>query len=75
MDPVSRFRKWIESNGWWSNEAEAELRSRLRKQVYFVFRIKSFQRRTHTPTCTCAHTRETTSIYEQKIEKQEQKGQ
>ncbi|KGN48345.1 2-oxoisovalerate dehydrogenase subunit alpha 2, mitochondrial isoform X1 [Cucumis sativus] len=33
MDPVSRFRKWIESNGWWSNEAEAELRSRLRKQL------------------------------------------
>ncbi|XP_022132554.1 2-oxoisovalerate dehydrogenase subunit alpha 2, mitochondrial [Momordica charantia] len=32
-DPVSRFRKWIESNGWWSNEAESELRSSLRKQL------------------------------------------
>ncbi|KAK9291858.1 hypothetical protein L1049_019808 [Liquidambar formosana] len=32
-DPVTRFRKWIESNGWWSGEAESELRSSVRKEL------------------------------------------
>ncbi|EXB37667.1 2-oxoisovalerate dehydrogenase subunit alpha [Morus notabilis] len=27
-NPVNRFRKWVERNGWWSDEAETELRSR-----------------------------------------------
>lgn len=35
-DPIARFRKWIESNGWWSGEAESELRSNVRKQVKLV---------------------------------------
>lgn len=35
-DPITRFRKWIESNGWWSGEAESELRSNVRKQVKLV---------------------------------------
>ncbi|PKI32851.1 hypothetical protein CRG98_046760 [Punica granatum] len=31
-DPVNRLRKWIERNGWWSSEAESELRIDVRKQ-------------------------------------------
>ncbi|XP_077213350.1 2-oxoisovalerate dehydrogenase subunit alpha 2, mitochondrial-like isoform X2 [Tasmannia lanceolata] len=32
-DPVSRFRKWVESNAWWSDLAESELRSDVRKKI------------------------------------------
>ncbi|EEF46052.1 2-oxoisovalerate dehydrogenase, putative [Ricinus communis] len=38
-DPVMRFLKWIESNGWWSNEAESELRSSIRKQLLNVIQV------------------------------------
>ncbi|KAM7274664.1 hypothetical protein ACFE04_016530 [Oxalis oulophora] len=38
-DPVSRFRKWVESNGWWSNEAESELRSNVRKQILHAIQV------------------------------------
>ncbi|XP_031281865.1 2-oxoisovalerate dehydrogenase subunit alpha 2, mitochondrial-like [Pistacia vera] len=33
QDPVTRLRKWIQSNGWWSDENESELRSNTRKQL------------------------------------------
>eukprot|EP00268_Persea_americana_P069149 TRINITY_DN976_c0_g1_i2.p1 TRINITY_DN976_c0_g1~~TRINITY_DN976_c0_g1_i2.p1 ORF type:complete len:481 (-),score=92.76 TRINITY_DN976_c0_g1_i2:285-1727(-) len=32
-DPVSRFRKWVEGNGWWSEADESELRSNVRKKI------------------------------------------
>ncbi|KAL3513767.1 hypothetical protein ACH5RR_026484 [Cinchona calisaya] len=32
-NPVARFRKWAQSNGWWSDEDESELRSNIRKQL------------------------------------------
>lgn len=32
-NPVNRFRKWVEDNGWWSEEDESKLRSNARKQV------------------------------------------
>lgn len=35
-DPVTRFRQWIESNGWWNAEAESEHRYSVRKQVRFA---------------------------------------
>ncbi|KAA8547026.1 hypothetical protein F0562_003455 [Nyssa sinensis] len=38
-DPVSRFKKWIESNGWWSDEAEFELRSSVRKQLLHAIQV------------------------------------
>ncbi|KAL3721428.1 hypothetical protein ACJRO7_033858 [Eucalyptus globulus] len=38
-DPVSRLRKWIESNGWWSDEAESELRSNVRKQLLHAIQV------------------------------------
>lgn len=38
-DPIARFRKWIESNGWWSGEAESELRSSVRKQLLDAIQV------------------------------------
>lgn len=32
-NPVNRFRKWVERNGWWSAKDETELRSSVKKQV------------------------------------------
>lgn len=40
QDPVTRLRKWIQSNGWWSDENESELRSNARKQVKLVLASK-----------------------------------
>ncbi|XVF61035.1 hypothetical protein PTKIN_Ptkin08bG0096000 [Pterospermum kingtungense] len=38
-DPVTRFRKWIESNGWWSGEAESQLRSSIRNQLLHAIQL------------------------------------
>ncbi|KAG9457220.1 hypothetical protein H6P81_001728 [Aristolochia fimbriata] len=38
-DPVTRFRKWIEINGWWSDVEEAELRSDVRKQLLDAIQV------------------------------------
>ncbi|KDP39402.1 hypothetical protein JCGZ_03684 [Jatropha curcas] len=38
-DPVTRLRKWIESNGWWSNEAESDLRNTVRKQLLKAIQV------------------------------------
>lgn len=32
-NPVNKFRNWVENNGWWGDEAEAELRTAVRKEV------------------------------------------
>lgn len=32
-DPVTRFRYWIERNGWWNDVEETELRNSARKQI------------------------------------------
>ncbi|RZC54465.1 hypothetical protein C5167_013318 [Papaver somniferum] len=32
-DPIARYRKWVEMNGWWSDEDESQLRIEARKQV------------------------------------------
>ncbi|KAL9271774.1 2-oxoisovalerate dehydrogenase subunit alpha 2, mitochondrial-like protein [Drosera capensis] len=32
-DPVMRFRKWVERNGWWNDDEESQLRYHVRKQV------------------------------------------
>ncbi|KAL1207989.1 2-oxoisovalerate dehydrogenase subunit alpha 1 [Cardamine amara subsp. amara] len=32
-NPVNRFKKWVDDNGWWSDEAESELRTNTRKQL------------------------------------------
>ncbi|XP_068647452.1 2-oxoisovalerate dehydrogenase subunit alpha 2, mitochondrial [Aristolochia californica] len=38
-EPITRFRKWIESNGWWSDVAEAKLRSDVRKQLLDAIQV------------------------------------
>ncbi|KAL7155798.1 hypothetical protein ABFS83_03G099600 [Erythranthe nasuta] len=37
--PISRFRKWVERNGWWSDEEETELRKDARKQVLNAIQV------------------------------------
>lgn len=32
-DPISRYRKWVERNGWWCDDAESEFRSSVRKEL------------------------------------------
>ncbi|XP_074567420.1 2-oxoisovalerate dehydrogenase subunit alpha 2, mitochondrial isoform X1 [Curcuma longa] len=38
-DPVSKFRKWVEGNGWWSDVAEEEHRSNTRKELLRAIQI------------------------------------
>lgn len=38
-DPVSRYRKWVEGNGWWSDAAETELRSKVRKELLQAIQV------------------------------------
>lgn len=38
-NPVNRFRKWVERNGWWSEEKESELRSSIKKQLLQVIQV------------------------------------
>ncbi|XP_050205657.1 2-oxoisovalerate dehydrogenase subunit alpha 2, mitochondrial-like [Mercurialis annua] len=38
-DPVMRFKRWIENNGWWSSDAESEHRSSMRKQILNVIQV------------------------------------
>ncbi|KAE8655916.1 2-oxoisovalerate dehydrogenase subunit alpha 2 [Hibiscus syriacus] len=38
-DPVTRFRKWIEANGWWGSETESQLRSSIRNQLLQAIQI------------------------------------
>ncbi|PON81550.1 Dehydrogenase, E1 component [Trema orientale] len=38
-DPVTRFRKWIESNGWWNTDVESELRNSVRKQMLQAIQV------------------------------------
>ncbi|XP_057973393.1 2-oxoisovalerate dehydrogenase subunit alpha 1, mitochondrial-like isoform X2 [Malania oleifera] len=32
-DPIARFRKWVSRNGWWSEQDESDLRTRVRDQI------------------------------------------
>ena len=32
-NPVNRFKRWVEGNGWWGDEDEAKLRESVKKQV------------------------------------------
>lgn len=38
-DPVMRFRKWIQSNGWWTEALESELRSNARTEVLQAIQV------------------------------------
>ncbi|KAH7519714.1 2-oxoisovalerate dehydrogenase subunit alpha 2, mitochondrial isoform X2 [Ziziphus jujuba] len=38
-NPVNRFRKWVERNGWWSDKEESELRSSVKKQLLKAIQV------------------------------------
>ncbi|KAJ7945229.1 2-oxoisovalerate dehydrogenase subunit alpha 2, mitochondrial-like [Quillaja saponaria] len=38
-DPVARFRKWIEGNGWWDDEAETHIRDSARQQILHAIQV------------------------------------
>ncbi|XVF39193.1 hypothetical protein PTKIN_Ptkin01aG0015900 [Pterospermum kingtungense] len=38
-NPVNKFRKWVEINGWWSERDEAELRSSIKKQLLEAIQV------------------------------------
>ncbi|KAK4717408.1 hypothetical protein R3W88_015746 [Solanum pinnatisectum] len=42
-DPVSRFKKWIEREGWLNSQVESELRSNIRKQVLQAIQVAEKQ--------------------------------
>ncbi|KAK6132238.1 hypothetical protein DH2020_034021 [Rehmannia glutinosa] len=38
-NPTTRFRKWVQTNGWWRDEDETELRESIRKQVLNAIQV------------------------------------
>lgn len=52
-DPVARFRKWIERNGWWNDMAESELRNSLRQQVNYLVPENPLVDARHHTTVSC----------------------
>lgn len=38
-NPISRYRNWVERNGWWNEEQESELRRSVRKQVMNAIQV------------------------------------
>ncbi|KAM7511147.1 hypothetical protein LguiB_010022 [Lonicera macranthoides] len=37
--PIARYRKWVERNGWWSDDDESKLRANVRKQVIEAIQV------------------------------------
>ncbi|XP_022753563.1 2-oxoisovalerate dehydrogenase subunit alpha 1, mitochondrial-like [Durio zibethinus] len=48
-NPVNKFRKWVESNSWWSEREEAEHRSSIKKQLLQAIQVAE---RTEKPPLT-----------------------
>ncbi|KAK7350896.1 hypothetical protein VNO77_09935 [Canavalia gladiata] len=38
-DPVAKFRKWLERNGWWNDMAESELMNSVRRQLLHTIQV------------------------------------
>lgn len=38
-NPLARFRKWVQRNGWWTDEQETNLRGSVRKQVLQAIQV------------------------------------
>ncbi|OMO52087.1 Dehydrogenase, E1 component [Corchorus capsularis] len=38
-NPVHRFRNWVQSNGWWTEQQETELRNSIRKQLLQAIQV------------------------------------
>ncbi|KAK6150756.1 hypothetical protein DH2020_015688 [Rehmannia glutinosa] len=39
QDPVARFRKWLEGQGWWTTPSEIELRDHARREVLHAIQV------------------------------------
>ncbi|KAL9234217.1 hypothetical protein vseg_009112 [Gypsophila vaccaria] len=37
--PVTRFRKWVESNGWWNEEHESSIRKTVKKEMIHAIQV------------------------------------
>ncbi|VAI02370.1 unnamed protein product [Triticum turgidum subsp. durum] len=42
-DPVSRYRKWVQGNGWWCDTQESELRNNVRQELISVQLLQAIQ--------------------------------
>ncbi|KAL6906187.1 hypothetical protein ACP4OV_003788 [Aristida adscensionis] len=38
-DPISRYRKWVQGNGWWSDAEESKLRSKVRQELLQAIQV------------------------------------
>lgn len=38
-NPIARFRKWVNGNGWWSDEDESKLRANVRQQLMDAIQV------------------------------------
>ncbi|KAI9113215.1 hypothetical protein K1719_015740 [Acacia pycnantha] len=38
-NPVNRFRRWVESNGWWGDEDELKLRQSVKKELLQAIQV------------------------------------
>lgn len=38
-DPISRYRKWVQGNGWWCDEDESELRNNVRQELLKAIQV------------------------------------
>ncbi|XP_042482102.1 2-oxoisovalerate dehydrogenase subunit alpha 2, mitochondrial-like [Macadamia integrifolia] len=38
-DPVTKFKKWVQRNGWWTDKDESELRSSVRKELLHAIQV------------------------------------
>ncbi|XP_062203092.1 2-oxoisovalerate dehydrogenase subunit alpha 2, mitochondrial-like isoform X2 [Phragmites australis] len=38
-DPISKYRKWVQGNDWWSDAEESELRSRVRQELLQAIQV------------------------------------
>ncbi|KAI9113304.1 hypothetical protein K1719_015829 [Acacia pycnantha] len=38
-NPVNRFKKWVESNGWWGDEDELKLRQSVKKELLQAIQV------------------------------------
>ncbi|GJM87840.1 hypothetical protein PR202_ga03834 [Eleusine coracana subsp. coracana] len=38
-DPISRYRKWVQGNDWWSDAEESELRKRVRQELLQAIQV------------------------------------
>ncbi|KAL7176297.1 hypothetical protein ACSBR2_029777 [Camellia fascicularis] len=38
-NPIARFRKWVNGNGWWSDEDDSKLRANVRQQLMDAIQV------------------------------------